>query len=1128
MKSRPQTARLRAEVFAALCIPAFLVLEPLASAQNVILTITDAPEDGLVLSHVDLTSAARYCKLLPVVPDQIVATDAETGDAFPIQFVPDAEFQAVDRVVGTLVVRLSKPGQTRLRLCCSKARLASSSPANTSAWAGVITNAAFTIEHDPRRQGGLPCRIAFPPSGKVFDSFRWNNRLHHRDSGSFLSAEDPLPRVERVAQGPICTVVRVTGGFVQGGRQPASQPTAVYDWYYFPDRPLVYVRSIIQQYEAAPWQEVHPLELNYPGSTMPLWAGGEPLEEGRFQGTLKSISGQQWGVIHDGTNGVGMFRCGQALLHDGGNGTYLQAHGERAWQSWSGTRQEFAAWLWIGSGTQPVAALRAFALSTSGSGRMSVSVDAVEARISAVRRELEQAPRRRQQEEWWRVQGAAQLAAQGRLEDAVSVADGRKLPDWTTLRAGDLGLILERSLHGIRVLHLFDAARDQRLLAAQPLPLFDVTLRNAVSGKEEFVALTADQGWEHVETSTTGSSMTLRWRQPADPRLGKLRVVARVKPIDATSSLHWNLSVENAAAPWSVWRVVFPQVAVADLGSNAAVLFPKGSGEVQRDAWRRTFRFSGAYPSGWTSMQFMAAYNDAMQTGLYVATHDPWGGTKDLMLESRPADRAVVMSFDHPVQDMGLPGNRFELGGEAVWQLLRGDWFDAAVAYRAWVRKEAKWYPRLRAEGRGDTPKWMRELAVWAQSGDSIDQVVSDVRAFTEFLGPPAAVHWYNWHAIPFDNDYPHYFPPKPGFADGVRELQRAGTYVMPYINGRLWDSHDQGTNDSEFSRIALPAVSKDVKGEPYLESYGSKESDGSPVRLGVMCPTTGLWQTRVRETVLRLMNECSTSGVYIDQVAAAQPTLCFDKTHGHPLGGGHWWTEGYWRMIQAIRRAMPADRMLTTECNGEPFVRCFDGYLTWHWQYDGQVPVFPAVYGGAIQMFGRAYGGGPSRDLALRMKAGQQLVFGEQIGWMGPGVVREKGNAEFLRQVVQLRRQFARYFYAGEMARPPKLQGTIAKVRADWQWNGVAWVTTDALLTGAWNQPKAKRVVLLFANVSDESIRARVVFDARGCGLVRPVVRVKAFNADGTLEDFVSAPALDRGATFPARSASAWEITVP
>jgi len=524
-------------------------------------------------------------------------------------------------------------------------------------------------------------------------------------------------------------------------------------------------------------------------------------------------------------------------------------------------------------------------------------------------------------------------------------------------------------------------------------------------------------------------------------------------------------------------------------------------------------------------MPFMAAYDEALQTGLYVAAHDPWGSTKDLLVESKPLENAVVLAVEHPVPDMGTAGNRFELSGEAVWRLLRGDWFDASVVYRDWVRREAKWYPKLTAQGRTDTPSWMRELSVWAQSGTPPSQCVEEVSAFTKYLGPPAAVHWYNWHQIPFDNDYPHYFPPKPGFVDGVRSLQSSGTFVMPYINGRLWDTRDRDTNDFEFSRVARPAVTKDEKGEPYVESYGSKESDGSPVRLGVMCPSTALWQKQIGQTVLRLMNECGVKGVYIDQIAAAQPTLCFDKTHGHPLGGGHWWTEGYWQMLEAIRQAMPKDCMITTECNGEPFIRCFDGYLTWHWQYDGQVPAFPAVYGGAIQMFGRSYGGGATRDLALRMRAGQQLVFGEQLGWLAPTVVREPGNAEFFRQVVHLRRQLARYLSVGEMARPPKLGGRIPTVRADWQWGGVDWVTTDAVLTGAWHQTNAQRLALIFVNVSTNEVKAQVNYDLRPYGLDSATIRLTTLSPEGPGLSSTAAAPLRRETVFPPQSAVAWEL---
>lgn len=216
---------------------------------------------------------------------------------------------------------------------------------------------------------------------------------------------------------------------------------------------------------------------------------------------------------------------------------------------------------------------------------------------------------------------------------------------------------------------------------------------------------------------------------------------------------------------------------------------------------------------------------------------------------------------------------------------------------------------------------------------------------------------------------------------------------------------------------------------------------------------------------------------------------------------------------------------MLTSECNSEPFARWFDGYLTWTWQHDGQVPAFMAVYGGAIQMFGRAYGGGETKSLALRMKAGQQLVFGEQIGWIGPEIINEGESAAFLRQVVRLRWRLRRYFAAGEMCRPPRLEGEIPTVRADWQWRENWWVTTDAVMTGAWRLPTENKLVLMFVNVSDSPVSAQFHFDGRQYGVESQQVRVTILDQESTLDTFVAPNAFDRELGLPPRSAVAWEI---
>lgn len=711
--------------------------------------------------------------------------------------------------------------------------------------------------------------------------------------------------------------------------------------------------------------------------------------------------------------------------------------------------------------------------------------------------------------------GAAEIASSGNAA----------APEVVRCAAGDLEAAFRRSADGLQFEGLQDV-RTRTTLAVKGAPLFSLLVRNVSSGEER--TLTASEGWREARLRQSRGDLRLLWATPSEAALAGLTVQATATLAPRRSAIRWTLRVENRSPGWSVRRCFFPQLELADLGDNAAVLFPRGPGEVQRGVWRRDFHYRGNYPDGWCAMQFLAAYREgASPTGLYVGLHDPWGSTKHLEFKSAPASRTVRLAVETPAADLSQAGNDFTVSGEVVWQLLRGDWFDAARIYRTWAQKEARWWPPLTREGRKDTPLWMRELSTWVMTGGAPDECLPAVKAFREALGLPVGFHWYNWHQIPFDNDYPHYFPAKAGFAQGVAELQQAGVFVMPYINGRLWDSRDRGAEDFEFSRVALPAATKKEDGQPFLESYGSKETNGQPVSLAVMCPSTQLWRERVRNIVLRLQRDEGTRGVYIDQVAAAAPTLCMDVSHRHPLGGGHWWTEGYWDLLKAIRREMPADRMLTTECNGEPFIRWFDGYLTWHWQHDGQVPAFPAVYGGTIQMFGRAYRGGATKELALRMKAGQQLVFGEQIGWFDPGQAGEPQNREFLRKVIYTRWNYRRYFYAGEMARPPRFSGDLPQVKADWQWSGEWPVTTDAVLTGAWRLPFEKRTLLLFANVSDAAVKAPFHLDPQTYGLkARELHRTVSRDGRKSSEGSPASTALAEEIELPAQSVLTWELT--
>lgn len=160
----------------------------------------------------------------------------------------------------------------------------------------------------------------------------------------------------------------------------------------------------------------------------------------------------------------------------------------------------------------------------------------------------------------------------------------------------------------------------------------------------------------------------------------------------------------------------------------------------------------------------------------------------------------------------------------------------------------------------------------------------------------------------------------------------------MPYHNGRLWDTKDRQNEDWQFSKIAYPNCTKDRHGKPFIETYSSKEIDGTKVELSIMCPSTAVWQEKQKEIVGKLFNELDMDAVYIDQIGAAKANPCADKNHPHPAGGGTWWVASYNNLLDHVRRT--SDRaVLTTECTSDPFMKHIGGYLSWLWVRNGQVP---------------------------------------------------------------------------------------------------------------------------------------------------------------------------------------------
>lgn len=998
----------------------------------------------------------------------------------PVQFDP----QAPGATAGELTLLLPPAiGPQRLRVYFSSPNPvpAVSAPrgltVTTTGGAITVQSSSYRVTHEAKKQGGLPSRIQFLPSGKVSDNFSLNDRIY-RQPGGYTLAQDPDPQVELLAAGPLRAKVRVRARYLQDGQAPPSHPRAEYCFTYYAGSPLVRVSATATQDTAQPWDELHLFEFNVPDASFTHWLTGRPAVEGDLVANSKGTSGGAYGGLSSG-NALLAVVGSPAMIYDGrgGYGTYV--HGP--WVSWNNTCERLQVALFVGEAApaQAAATLDQAAEEAAAGEQAVVTVKTLETARQSLETALAGLPPATAARWRWLAALARRLGGEAAaLPRAVTltgslaklagqcapVTAGEKL--LSSAAANQLSLLSNRSVgwafarhdKALRPLSCFDFSSGTELLSATEVSLWELQLQ-----RPDKATLAVDAGAGRASfASPRAGQAELVWTLPAQQGGARVRVLVT---LDGPAAA-FTLKLEGLAAGWSVRSVSYPQVAAGQIGATPdddALLLPQGSGVLHRAPLRHSVQYSGNYPDGWCTFQMMAYYGP--RAGLYVACHDPLASTKQVVTRRTADGAGQVLAYLWHAPDAGVPDNGFAAAAPTVVRPFRGDWFDATQLYRAWAEKEAQWWPRETAWDRPDTPRWMREVCVWALGGGPSSECVKPVKEFAAAMGAPTAFHWYSWHEIPFDVKYPHYFPTKPGMIEGVKQLQAAGVRVMPYINGRLWD-----TQLEDFQQTAVAAATKGEDGKPYIEEYGSG------AKLAPMCPTQKLWQDKVQEIVLRLVTEIGVDGVYIDQVGAASPRLCMDKSHGHPLAGGHWWTQGgYWPMLTALQSKLPPEKMITTECNAEAYARLFDGYLTWHWQFQDQVPAFPALYAGRVQLFSRAYNGGDQQ--AHWMRIGQQLVFGEQLGWISPDMVlRNPDTRDFLSRAARTRHALLDFLAWGRMARPPTVAGSIPQVSADWAWSG-KWVVSDsALQRGAWWAGDG-RLLLLFANTSGEQVSAEVLF---------------------------------------------------
>lgn len=506
------------------------------------------------------------------------------------------------------------------------------------------------------------------------------------------------------------------------------------------------------------------------------------------------------------------------------------------------------------------------------------------------------------------------------------------------------------------------------------------------------------------------------------------------------NKIEWKTEVVNNSEELSLVWCTYPRLNMKE--KRKCNLFEPVYGGNVRKGFSSCYQYTGGtYPSGfWYTLPYLALFEDAEnpKEGIYFSVHDESGAMKELYA---CCDNCYNVRFSSRfyAENMYQPKNSNVLPGKAVWKVFDGDWYDATNLYRDFVRNNCNWAVE---ETTKNTPEWMKDIPFWimdwvpydADSKEILptalrcdEDVIRDndwyenaIKIRKEF-DTPIAYHVYNWHQIPFNNNYPHFVPARDRFLDGYKELKKNGIRVMPYINAILWDTEDEVCKEYKFATTGIKGAVKKANGEPETLVFESKRANGEPVKLAPMCPTGDTWKIMLTRLIDDMFVKYDFDAIYLDQIAARVPHLCMDKSHGHPVGGGSWWQEGYNDIVKTLNERKPTDKGFTTECNAEVYTKNMNGFLSWRWNNsENDVPAFMRLYSDRVVVFGRNTNGKIKNDaMSWKYNIASEFVCGQQLGWINSDIIKSEYRMNFLKQLVRFRYENRDFFRKFEILRP-------------------------------------------------------------------------------------------------------------
>jgi len=617
-----------------------------------------------------------------------------------------------------------------------------------------------------------------------------------------------------------------------------------------------------------------------------------------------------------------------------------------------------------------------------------------------------------------------------------------------------------------------------------------------------------------------GPGLALVWSDFGLNEAPALRVTATVRLLGDSALSEWRIVVDSPGG-MAIEQVRFPRLAgIPPLGRGEELAVPRWMGALARDPAtllagpdRKGRRLEWAYP-GTLSLQVMSLYRRG-GAGLYAAADDTLAYRKTFAIWG-DSDGSRGYELIHPLENPATPPERWTPPYAALLGTFQGDWITVAERYRAWGTRQP-WARDSRLR-QGRVPDWLLRTGIWVWNRGRSPGVVPPALALQRALGLPVNIYWHWWHHGPYDTSFPDYLPPREGvdsFRAALAAAHAAGSHAMVYMNQRLWCTGTPSWSREHAARWAV----KEKDGQVRQETYNVFD----PEACATMDVTTPFWRAKYAAIADTVLDGYGVDGIYMDQ--AVQSLVCWDSTHGHPVGGGNYWMGGFRALAAQIRTAAGRPVLLAGEGAGEPWLPELDLMLTLQVSQERYtdagsgwepIPFFQAVYHPYAVTYGN-YSSlvmppydelwpaqfAPREPLELLdtrfrrqfyLEQARSFVWGLQptiANFRASQLADRPEETAYLMRLARIRARALDYLLYGTFLRPPDLAVPLVDVplsrlsiyAAQRAGHTVSTAQFPAAIAGAWHAEQGS-VAVAVASIVDEPTSVVFAFDPRAYGL--------------------------------------------